>query len=46
MPIHAFSTPAEIQSEIGERVRRLRLDRNLDQRDIAAKAGGVAPSVA
>lgn len=39
MPIHAFSTPAEVQSEIGERVRRLRLDRNLDQRDIAAKAG-------
>lgn len=34
-----FSTPAELQIALGERLRRLRLDRNLDQRSTAEKAG-------
>lgn len=34
-----FSTPEEIQGELGKRVRRLRLNRNQDQAHIAAKAG-------
>jgi transcriptional regulator with XRE-family HTH domain len=32
-------TPAEIQCELGERVRRLRIDRNLSQAELAGKAG-------
>lgn len=34
-----FKTPDEIQALLGERVRRLRLNRNQDQAQIAAKAG-------
>lgn len=34
-----FSTPEEIQTQLGERVRRLRLNRNQDQAQVAAKAG-------
>jgi hypothetical protein len=34
-----FSTPEEIQGQLGERVRRLRLSRNQDQVQVAAKAG-------
>jgi transcriptional regulator with XRE-family HTH domain len=34
-----FKTPEELQSELGRRLQRLRLSRNLDQRTIAEKAG-------
>lgn len=34
-----FKTPEEVQWILGERLRRLRLDRNLDQRTTAEKAG-------
>lgn len=34
-----FKTPEELQLILGERLRRLRLDRNLDQRTTAEKAG-------
>lgn len=34
-----FKTPEELQWILGERLRRLRLDRNLDQRITAEKAG-------
>lgn len=35
----AFNTPKELQTLLGERLRRLRLNRNLDQRTTAEKAG-------
>ena len=34
-----FSTPNELQHQLGERLKRLRLSRNLDQRTTAEKAG-------
>ncbi len=34
-----FKTPEELQTELGERVRKLRLSRNMDQRTTADKAG-------
>jgi transcriptional regulator with XRE-family HTH domain len=34
-----FKTPEELQSELGRRLQRLRLSRNVDQRTIAEKAG-------
>ena len=34
-----FNTPGEVQVQLGSRIRRLRLNRNLDQRHVAAKAG-------
>jgi len=34
-----FKTPEELQVELGRRLQRLRLSRNLDQRTIADKAG-------
>src|ERR1700693_5628945 len=34
-----FKTPKELQITLGERVRRLRLARNADQRAAASKAG-------
>lgn len=34
-----FRTPAELQIALGERLRRLRLARNIDQRATADKAG-------
>lgn len=34
-----FSTPIELQHLLGERLRRIRLNRNLDQRTTAEKAG-------
>jgi transcriptional regulator with XRE-family HTH domain len=34
-----FNTPKELQVTLGERVRRLRLARNTDQRAAASKAG-------
>ena len=34
-----FKTPKELQVTLGERVRRLRLTRNIDQRATADKAG-------
>ena len=34
-----YRSPAELQSELGERLRALRLNRNLAQREVAAKAG-------
>lgn len=34
-----FNTPHELQTILGERLRRLRLSRNLDQVTTAAKAG-------
>lgn len=34
-----FRTPEEIQAMLGQRVRRLRLNRNQDQAQVAAKAG-------
>jgi transcriptional regulator with XRE-family HTH domain len=35
----AFKTPKELQITLGERVRKLRLARNADQRAAASKAG-------
>ncbi|MDP4028837.1 MAG: helix-turn-helix domain-containing protein [Gallionella sp.] len=34
-----FNTPEELQAALGKRLRRLRLNRNLDQRTTAEKAG-------
>lgn len=34
-----FRTPSELQHLLGERLRRIRLNRNLDQRSTAEKAG-------
>lgn len=34
-----FNTPKELQTVLGARLRRLRLNRNLDQRSTAEKAG-------
>jgi transcriptional regulator with XRE-family HTH domain len=34
-----FKTPQELQTELGRRIRQLRLSRNIDQRAAAAKAG-------
>jgi transcriptional regulator with XRE-family HTH domain len=34
-----FKSPDDIQAELGERLRRLRLNRNIDQATLAAKAG-------
>jgi transcriptional regulator with XRE-family HTH domain len=34
-----FKTPDELQAALGERLKRLRLNRNLDQRATAEKAG-------
>ena len=39
MPEATFKTPKELQITLGERVRRLRLARNADQRATASKAG-------
>jgi transcriptional regulator with XRE-family HTH domain len=35
----SFSSPSELQTALGERLRKLRLSRNMDQRETAAKAG-------
>lgn len=35
----AFNTPEEIQTELGKRLRRLRLNRNDAQAEVAARAG-------
>ena len=34
-----FKSPAELQVELGRRLRQLRLNRNIDQRTLAEKAG-------
>jgi transcriptional regulator with XRE-family HTH domain len=34
-----FKTPQELQTELGRRIRQLRLSRNIDQRATAEKAG-------
>jgi transcriptional regulator with XRE-family HTH domain len=34
-----FKSPEELQSELGRRLRQIRLSRNLDQRTVADKAG-------
>jgi transcriptional regulator with XRE-family HTH domain len=34
-----FKSPKELQTELGRRIRQLRLSRNIDQRAAAAKAG-------
>lgn len=39
MGTHSFSAPNELQELLGERLKRLRLGRNLDQRTTAEKAG-------
>lgn len=39
MGAHSFSAPNELQQLLGERLKRLRLNRNLDQRTTAEKAG-------
>ncbi len=39
MTTSSFSTPNELQQQLGERLKRLRLSRNLDQRTTAEKAG-------
>ena len=39
MDPQSFSTPNELQQQLGERLKRLRLNRNLDQRTTAEKAG-------
>ncbi|MBK7002328.1 MAG: helix-turn-helix transcriptional regulator [Rhodoferax sp.] len=38
MGAHSFSAPSELQKLLGERLKRLRLNRNLDQRTTAEKA--------
>lgn len=35
----AFKTPLELQALLGERIQRLRVSKNLDQRSTAEKAG-------
>ncbi len=39
MKASSFLAPKELQELLGERLRRLRLNRNLDQRSTAEKAG-------
>ena len=39
MTSSSFNTPNELQQQLGERLKRLRLSRNLDQRTTAEKAG-------
>lgn len=39
MKVLIFLTPEELQATLGERVRRLRLSRNMGQRATAEKAG-------
>src|SRR5271155_749998 len=39
MSTAVFRTPQELQVVLGERVRKLRLSRNIDQRTTAEKAG-------
>ncbi len=39
MSSSVFSSPEEVQGQLGERIRRLRLNRNQDQARVAAKAG-------
>lgn len=39
MAAHSFSAPHELQELLGGRLKRLRLNRNLDQRTTAEKAG-------
>lgn len=39
MQYTAFRTPEELQIALGERIRKLRLSRNVDQRATASKAG-------
>lgn len=39
MGTYSFSAPKELQELLGERLKRLRLNRNLDQRTTAEKAG-------
>jgi transcriptional regulator with XRE-family HTH domain len=39
MAAHGFATPNELQELLGERLKRLRLNRNLDQRSTAERAG-------
>jgi len=39
MSNYVFNTSAELQANLGERLRRLRLNRNLDQRTTSEKAG-------
>jgi transcriptional regulator with XRE-family HTH domain len=34
-----FKSPRELQTELGQRIRQLRLSRNIDQRAAAEKAG-------
>ena len=34
-----FRSPLELQTELGRRIRQLRLSRNIDQRTVAEKAG-------
>jgi transcriptional regulator with XRE-family HTH domain len=34
-----FRSPQELQTELGRRIRQLRLSRNIDQRTVAEKAG-------
>ena len=34
-----FKSPEELQAELGRRMQRLRLSKNLDQRTVAEKAG-------
>jgi transcriptional regulator with XRE-family HTH domain len=34
-----YKTPEELQSELGRRLQRLRLSKNVDQRTVAEKAG-------
>lgn len=39
MGMHSFFAPNELQELLGERLKRLRLNRNLNQRTTAEKAG-------
>ena len=39
MVAHSFLAPNELQELLGERLKRLRLNRNWDQRTTAEKAG-------
>lgn len=39
MSVLQFKSPRELQTELGRRIRQLRLSRNIDQRAAAEKAG-------
>jgi transcriptional regulator with XRE-family HTH domain len=39
MKTHSYSTVADLEAQVGEAIRACRLDRNIDQTTLAARAG-------